>query len=67
MPSDFTLHEMEEQIRNEFQFALDELEVASGEENAEATDRLNRATRRLYDFVGSGKVPQDLPLKRFRE
>jgi hypothetical protein len=52
MPARFTQHEIEKQIREEFQAAFDELERASQEEKADATDRLNRATRRLYDFVG---------------
>jgi len=65
MPSRFTQHEIEKQIREEFQAAFDELERASQEEKADATDRLNRATRRLYDVVGNSKLPQDSQFKTF--
>jgi hypothetical protein len=63
MPSRFTQHEIEKQIREEFQAAFYELDRASQEEKADATDRLNRATRRLYDFVGNRKLPQDSRFK----
>jgi hypothetical protein len=53
----------EEQIHKEFQDAFDELERASGQEKVDATARLNLAVRRLFDFVGYGKVPTDLQFK----
>jgi hypothetical protein len=64
MPSVIPNHEIEDNIRKEFRAAFDELEHAQEKEKADAGARLNRAVRRLYDFVGSGKVPQDLPLRR---
>ena len=63
MPSRFTQNEIEKQIREEFQAAFDELERVPQDEKADATDRLNRATRRLYDFVGNRKLPQDSRFK----
>ena len=66
MPSRFTQHEIEKQIREEFQAAFDELERASQKERADAADRLNRATRRLYDFVENRKLPQDSRFKALR-
>jgi hypothetical protein len=66
MPSRFTPHEIEKQIREEFQAAFDELERASQEEKADAADRLRQATRRLYDFVGSRKLPQGSRFKALR-
>jgi hypothetical protein len=63
MPSRFTQHETEKQIREEFRAAFDELERASQEEKADAADRLKRATRKLYDFVKIRKPSQDSPLK----
>ena len=56
MAVDFPEHELEERVRKEFRAAIDEMERASGKEKAEATARLNRATRRLYDLVAHGKV-----------
>lgn len=53
-------HEIEERIRTEFRAAINDMERASGKDKADATARLNRAMRRLYDFVGYGKVPVDL-------
>jgi len=55
---------IEKQIHKEFQDAFDALERASGQGKVEATARLNRAVRRLFDFVGYGKVPTDSQLKR---
>jgi hypothetical protein len=55
---------IEEQIHKEFQDAFDGLERASRQERLDATARLNRAVRRLFDFVGYGKVPTDLQFKR---
>ena len=55
---------IEKQIHKEFQDAFDALERASGQGQVEATARLNRAVRRLFDFVGYGKVPTDLQFKR---
>jgi len=52
--------EIEEHIRKDFQAAFDEHERAPGNQKADAAVRLNRAMRRLYDFVGYGKVPPDL-------
>ena len=66
MPSRFTQHEIEKQIREEFRAAFDELERASQEEKADAADRLRQATRRLYDFVGSRKLPQGSRFKALR-
>ena len=63
MPPAIPQHEIEERIRQDFQAAFDELEQACDEEKASAAARLNRAIRRLYDFVGYGKVPQDLRFK----
>jgi hypothetical protein len=65
MPFAFTQHEIENQIREEFRAAFDELERASGRDKAEATERLNQATRRLYDFVGYRKLPQDSQFERY--
>jgi hypothetical protein len=53
---------IEEQIHKEFQDAFDELERAS--EKVDAAARLNRVVRRLFDFVGYGKMPTDLQFKR---
>jgi len=64
MPSSIPQHEIEERIRQEFQAAFDELERACDKEKAGAAAHLNRAMRRLYDFVGHGEVPQDLQRKR---
>ena len=55
---------IEEQIHKEFQDAFDGLERASGQEQVDATARLNRAVRRLFDFVGYGKMWTDLHFKR---
>jgi hypothetical protein len=55
---------IEEQIHKDFQDAFDELERASGQEKVDATARLNRVVRRLFDLVGYGKVPQDCRFKR---
>jgi hypothetical protein len=63
MPFGFPHRAIEEQIHKEFQAAFAELERASGQEKVDATTRLNRAVRRLFDFVGYGKVPQDLRFK----
>ena len=63
MPSYSPETEIEERVRKEFRVALDEAERASGNEKADAAARLRRAMRRLYDFVGCGTVPQDLPVK----
>jgi len=46
----------EERIRWEFAAALEALEEASEDQRPEATRRLNRALRSLYDFVGYGKL-----------
>jgi hypothetical protein len=54
---------IEEQIHKKFQDAFDELERASGQEKVDATARLNRAVRGLFDFVGYGKVPKNLHFK----
>ena len=56
--------EIEKQIHKEFQAAFDELERASEQEKINATARLNWAVRRLFDFVGYGRVPMDLQFKR---
>ena len=48
------------------QAACDELERACDKEKASAAARLNPAMRRLYDFVGHGKIPQDLQWKGSR-
>jgi hypothetical protein len=66
MPSRFTQHETEKQIREEFRATFDELERASQEEKADAADCLKRATRRLYDFARNRKLPQDSRLKALR-
>jgi hypothetical protein len=55
---------IEKQIHKEFQDAFDALERASGQEQVDAIARLNRAVRKLYDFVGYGKMPHDLQFKR---
>lgn len=60
----FPQRAIEEQIHEEFRAAFDELERASGREKIDAAVRLNRAVRRLYDFVGYDKVSQDLQSKR---
>lgn len=56
--------EIEEHIRKEFQAAVDELERAASNQKVHAAARLKRAMRRLYDFVGYGKIPQDLQFRR---
>ncbi len=56
--------EIEEHIRKEFQAALDELERAGTNQKVHAAARVKWAIRRLYDFVGYGKTPQDLQFKR---
>ena len=65
MPSRSPQRAIEEQIHKEFQDAFDELERVSGKEKTDATARLNRAVRRLFDFVGYGKVPRDLHVEPF--
>ena len=60
MKSIFPPNVIKEQMDEEFRTAFDEVERTSGKEKQAATTRLNRAVRRLYDFVGYGKVPQDL-------
>ena len=60
MPFRFPECEIEEQIHKEFRDAFDELERASGQQRIDAAARLNRAVRRLFDFVGYGKMPMDL-------
>jgi hypothetical protein len=64
MPFRFPRREIEEQIHKEFQDAFDELERASRHHRIDAVARLNRAVRRLFDFVGYGKMPMDLQFKR---
>jgi hypothetical protein len=59
MPPVIPQNEIEEQIREEFRTAFDEWERAPENEKEAAGERLDRAIRRLYDFVGCGKVPQD--------
>jgi hypothetical protein len=56
--------EIEEHIRKEFQAAFDEMERAAGNQKVLAAARLKVAMRRLYDFGGHGKTPQDLQFKR---
>ena len=51
--------ELENRIRDEFDAAFAALEQASAEEKLGAAYRLNRAVRRVYDFVGYGKLPSD--------
>jgi hypothetical protein len=60
MPLRFPQREIEEQIHKEFRDAFDELERASGQQRIDAVARLNRAVRKLFDFVGYGKMPMDL-------
>jgi hypothetical protein len=57
--------EIEEEVRKEFRAAFEALQRAPEKEKAEAAARLNRAVRILYDFVGWGKVPRELPRRRF--
>jgi hypothetical protein len=64
MPSIFPPQVIKEQVHKEFRAAFDELERASAKEKEAAAARLNRAVRRLYDFVGYGKVPQELQSPR---
>jgi hypothetical protein len=64
MPFRYPQYEIEERLRKEFQAAFNELERASDKDEAAALARLNRATRRLDDFVGYGKVPQELRPQR---
>ena len=56
-PSD--KRELEDRIRSEFLTAFAGLKQASAEEEANAHSRLHRAVRRLYDFVGCGKLPSE--------
>ena len=60
MPFGLPSRAIEEQIHKEFQAAFDEFERASGQAKVTATARLNRAVRRLFDFVGYGKVSDGL-------
>ena len=64
MPFRFPQRKIEEQIHKQFRAAFDELERASGKEKEAAAIRLNRAVRRLFDFVGYGIVPRDLQFDR---
>lgn len=59
IPPVISQNEIEEQIRKDFGIAFDEWKRAPEKEKADAAARLDRAIRRLYDFVGYGKVPQD--------
>ena len=43
--------DIEDRIRRELAEASDALDHASADEKSEATSRLNRAVRRLFDFV----------------
>jgi hypothetical protein len=60
MTCTFSPQAIKEQVHKEFRAAFDELERASGQEKIDAAARLNRAVRRLFDFVGYGVVPRDL-------
>jgi hypothetical protein len=55
---------VEEQIHKEFQDAFDGFEKASGQDQVDARAPLNRGVRRLFNFVGCSKVPNDLQFKR---
>lgn len=57
-------YDIEDLIRREFRSASDELERASGDYKADAAARLNHAIRKLYDFVGYGRVSTDLQFRR---
>ena len=46
---------IEDRIRNEFAIAFEMLEQAPTEQKQKAESRLNRAVRRLIDFVAYGK------------
>ena len=46
---------VEDRIRNEFTIAFEMVEQAASEQKPEAESRLNRAVRRLIDFVAYGK------------
>lgn len=59
-PTGFVQSEVEQRIRNEFACAFTALENATSTQRADAAARLNRAVRRLYDFVGYGKLADDL-------
>ena len=48
---------VEDRIRQEFAIALEEVEEAPPEYKQLAESRLNRAVRRLVDFVAYGKWP----------
>ncbi|HEY1241321.1 MAG TPA: hypothetical protein VGF16_12235 [Bryobacteraceae bacterium] len=50
---------IEERLRYELDEAFTAVERADEEQEARARTRLNRAVRRLYDFIGYGKIPQD--------
>jgi hypothetical protein len=63
MPFTFSTQVIEEQIHKEFRAAFDETGSSHRKEKDAATARLNRAVRRLYDYVGYGKVPQELHFK----
>jgi len=51
--------ELEDRIRGEFLAAFAGLKQAPAKDEANAQSRLNRAVRRLYDFVCYGKVPSE--------
>lgn len=50
---------LDDRIRGEFLAASAGLKQASAEDEANAHSRLHRAVRRLYDFVGYGKLPSE--------
>ena len=49
------INALEDRIRNEFNVAFSEWEQAPPEYKVQAESRLNRAVRRLVDFVAYGK------------
>ena len=60
MPGTSDRTAIEHRIREEFAIAIAEREHASPDDKPHAEDCLNRAVRRLIDFIGHGKVPADL-------
>ena len=57
--ANFFHNQVEEHIRTEFRAAFARMEHATATEKEDAAVRLNHAVRRLYDFIGHGKVPAD--------
>lgn len=58
LKSVYNRSEIEERIHQEFSAAFAAWEKAPEEQKAEASLRLNKTVRQLYDFVVRGELPQ---------